>query len=78
MREELDIEVRAVRSLWQCPTPDGNYDLDWWETEIVSGEPRCAEPEIAELRWVTAEEIHQLSPTFPDDLRFINDIWPTP
>ena len=76
MREELDLEVRPIRSVWQCPTDDGNYDLDWWLAEIVSGEPRCAEPEIAELGWFTPEALEQLSPTFEDDLRFIREVWP--
>ena len=76
MAEELDIEVRAVRKMWECPTEDGSYNLEWWLTDIVSGEPRPAEPEVAEVRWVTAGEIHDLSPTFADDLRFIDEVWP--
>ena len=77
MSEELDIVVRPLRQLWQCPTEDGRYDLAWWETEIVLGEPRPAEDEVAEVRWVTPAEIHELSPTFADDVRFIDEIWPT-
>ncbi len=77
MREELDIEVRPLRSVvWHCPTEDGSYDLDWWLAEITDGEPRCAEPEIAELGWFTADELGALSPTFADDLRFIREVWP--
>jgi hypothetical protein len=75
MAEELDIVVEPVRSLWKCPTEDGNYDLDWWLAEITSGEPRPAEPAIAEVRWVTPQEIHQLTPTFADDVRFIDEVW---
>ena len=76
MAEELGVVVRPVRSLWQCPTEDGSYELDWWLTEIVSGEPRAADEEVAEVRWVSADEIHRLSPTFVDDVRFIDEVWP--
>jgi NADH pyrophosphatase NudC (nudix superfamily) len=77
MAEELDVAVRPIRSVWQCPTEDGAYDLEWWLAEIVDGEPRCAEPEVVDLRWVSPEEIHALSPTFSDDVRFIDEVWPT-
>lgn len=77
MAEELGIDVEPVRSLWKCPTEDGRYDLDWWLADIIAGEPRPAESEIAEVRWVTPEEIRQLTPTFADDVRFIDEVWPT-
>jgi NADH pyrophosphatase NudC (nudix superfamily) len=77
MAEELGIEVRAIRRVWRCPTEDGGYMLEWWLTEIVSGVPRPESDEVAEARWVTPEEIHDLSPTFADDVRFIDEVWPT-
>ena len=76
MREELDVTVRPVRSVWQCPTEDGNYDLDWWLVEITEGEPRCAESQIAAMGWFSLEELESLSPTFDDDMRFVREIWP--
>lgn len=77
MAEELDIEVRPIRELWRCPTEDGGYILEWWLTEITSGEARIANTEVADLRWVTRDEIGQLSPIFAAHLHFIDDIWPS-
>lgn len=76
MTEELGIEVRPIREVWQCPTEDGAYTLEWWLTEIESGRPRQASAEVSDVRWVTPSEIRQLSPIFPDHLTFIDDIWP--
>ena len=76
MAEELDIEVRPIREVWQCPTEDAGYTLEWWLTEIVSGEAKAANAEVADLRWVTRDEIGELSPTFAAHLRFIDDVWP--
>ena len=36
-----------------------------------------ASDEVAELRWVTPEEIHDLEPTFAAHLTFVDDVWPT-
>lgn len=77
MAEELGIEVRALRPVWRCPTEDGGYMLEWWLTEIVSGEPRAADEEVAAVCWVSAEEIHQLAPTFASHMHFIDEVWPT-
>lgn len=77
MAEELGIVVRPIRSVWQCPTEGAGFLLDWWLTELESGEPRPASDEVAELRWVTAVEIHELSPTFASHLTFVDEVWPT-
>lgn len=77
MREELGIEVLPLRRVWRCPTEDATHMLDWWLAEIVSGEAVRASDEVAELRWVDADEIHELSPTFDSHLEFIDAIWPT-
>lgn len=77
MAEELGLAVRPIRQVWQCRTEDAGFMLDWWLTEIEDGEPRTVDGEVAEIRWVTAEEIHELSPTFASHLKFIDDVWPT-
>ena len=77
MVEELDIVVRPVRHVWQCPTEDGKIMLEWWLAEIESGEPRAADHEVAEVRWVIPQEIHLLSPTFVDHVKFVDEVWPS-
>ena len=77
MAEELGIVVRPIRPVWQCPTEGAGYMLEWWLTEIEDGEPRPTSAEVAEMRWVTPEQIHELTPTFPAHLEFIDEVWPT-
>lgn len=76
MAEELAIGVRPIRSVWQATTEGAEFMLHFWLTAIESGTPRIASPEVADLRWVDADDIHGLTPTFPTHLRFIDEIWP--
>lgn len=77
MAEELGITVRPIRSVWQCAAEDADFQLDWWLVDIESGSPHPVDEEVAELRWVSAADIHDLSPTFASHLTFIDEIWPS-
>lgn len=77
MAEELAIEVRPIRPVWQAVTEGAEFSLHYWLTAVEAGTPRIASPEVADVAWVDAEEIHELSPTFDTHLRFIDEIWPT-
>ncbi|MCA1696125.1 MAG: NUDIX domain-containing protein, partial [Actinobacteria bacterium] len=76
MMEELELQVRAVRKVWDCPTEDGSMQLHWWEVQADGeiGTPDVSE--IAEVRWCSVPEIESLSPTFDEDIRFFTEIWP--
>ena len=67
VREEIDVEARPLRRLATIPSIDGSYDLYWWLVEIA-GEPRIANDEFIELRWVTQEELARLLPMYPENL----------
>lgn len=67
-REETGAEARAVRKLAEAPTPDGKFRLHIWLAELVAGEPRLANDEHTELRWVTVPELRALSPVFKEDV----------
>jgi HAD superfamily hydrolase (TIGR01549 family) len=71
-REEAGVEVRAVRSLHEQPSASGAYWLRWWLCEHVAGEPQVAAPdEIADARWVRAEDAQHLQPHFAIDIELM-------
>jgi hypothetical protein len=53
---------------------DGRYLLHYWLTEITGGDARIASPEVEALRWATIDELRQLTPTFEDDLRIVEEV----
>lgn len=77
MYEELGITVEAVSHVWTCPNYDGGFELYWWLCRIVSGRITPNPAEVAEARWCSLVEMRDLTPTFPDDVRFFADILPT-
>jgi 8-oxo-dGTP diphosphatase len=77
MREELGLEVRALREVWTCSSHDGSFMLHWW---LLANEGTHIQPnrrEVADVRWCTVKEIVALAPTFQDDVRFFVEVWPT-
>lgn len=67
-REETGAQARAVRRLAEAVTPDKAFRLHIWLAELVSGEPRVANDEHTELRWLTVPELRRLDPVFSEDV----------
>lgn len=76
LREELGIDGRAVRRVWECPTDDGRYTLGWWLCAAQPGEIRADPREVAEWRWVDAAGFAALTPTFAAHREFFRTRWP--
>lgn len=76
IREELGLEARPIRKVWECPTDDGGFLLHWWLAEAEPGEVRPDPREVTEARWVLPEEFHRLDPTFEGDRRFFDEVFP--
>lgn len=77
VREEVGLRVVPLAKVWECDTDDGKYVLHWWTAEIASSGMLTLHPgEVAEARWVTAEEYLQLEPTFDGDHAFFTDVLP--
>jgi 8-oxo-dGTP diphosphatase len=72
-REEVGLEVVAVRKVAELPTPDGRYRLHYWTTKVKCGDARPISREVAALRWVTLEEMRELKPTFKEDLEVVEE-----
>ena len=75
-REELGVEVRPLRKVWQCATDDARFVLHWWLVEHVRGLLAPDPAEVAEARWVTAPEYLALEPGFAVHREFFERVWP--
>jgi 8-oxo-dGTP pyrophosphatase MutT (NUDIX family) len=69
VREEVGLEVRAIREVHRCPTSNGAWTLVWFEVEpavpLSPADPvSFRSDEVAETRWVTPAEVESLSPLF--------------
>jgi 8-oxo-dGTP diphosphatase len=74
VREEVGLDVRPVRQVWQWTRPDGRLHLHWWLAELVgnSAEMALASSEVAEARWVSREEFRRLQPVLESNLAFLD------
>lgn len=79
VHEEVGLEVRALRKVWECPAESAEYLLHWWlvEERGVARELRPDAREVAEAGWFSAAEIHRLRPVFEADLEFVEQVLPT-
>jgi 8-oxo-dGTP diphosphatase len=67
--EETGLRVRAIERVWQADTRDSTARIHWWRVERL--DDRAAEllqDEHSELRWVSVQEMRELSPVFAEDL----------
>jgi 8-oxo-dGTP pyrophosphatase MutT (NUDIX family) len=78
--EEVHLHVTPIEKVWEWTRPDGDLRLHFWSTELngqgghAEPEPRANPAEVAELRWLTGEQIRSLEPTIPNLLEFL-DHW---
>ncbi len=72
--EEVGLDVVAVNKVCAISSPDGQYFLHYWTTKIVGGEARITSHEATAMKWVTLEEMKQLSPVFEEDIRIFEAI----
>lgn len=69
MQEELAIDVQPLRLCWRSVTPWGTR-LAWWLADFAPNvEPTPNPEEVAEVHWMTPDEILQardMLPSLPD------------
>lgn len=77
--EEIGLVVCAGEKVWECPTDDGRYTLHWWTvSETVREAPLRPDPtEVSDVRWVSAREFLELTPTFEGDRHFFELVLPS-
>ena len=71
VREEVGLEVTAVKKVVEILSHDGQFVLHFWTTDIVAGEAGVGshDHEVAAITWVTLAELKQLQPTFEEDIK---------
>lgn len=71
LQEELSLHVKPVRELWQSISP-WKFDLRWWAAEIaVDANPIPDPQEVADVTWMTAEEMLALPKLLPSNGEFL-------
>lgn len=74
MREELNILVRPIRSLWTSTSPTG-VELFWWIVEVQDGQQIMPNPaEVASIEWLTVEQIRRLPKLLASNVQFFESL----
>jgi 8-oxo-dGTP pyrophosphatase MutT (NUDIX family) len=74
MQEELAIAVEPLRRCWHSVTPLGTH-LAWWLADLAHDVVPVANPhEVAEVHWMTRDEIRSAVDMLPSLPMFI-DAW---
>ena len=66
--EELGCRIEGRDMVHQGRSANGEYRLFYWRCDIVEGEPAICDDELVDLRWVTVEELAEMSPVFLEDI----------
>jgi 8-oxo-dGTP pyrophosphatase MutT (NUDIX family) len=78
VQEEVGLAVRPGRKVWECPTHDGRYRLNWW-TALLDDETSEVVPdplEVGDFRWIEPAEFERLDPVFDADVEFFREVFP--
>lgn len=71
MREELNVLVNPVRSLWSSKSPSG-IKLFWWIVELRSHQTIRPNPdEVASFDWLTLDQIRRLPKLLASNVEFL-------
>lgn len=76
LQEELGLQAAAVRKVWECLTDDGRIRLHWWLVKAPIATLKPVTDEVAETRWITAQEFAELSPRFMAHAPFFLEVLP--
>ena len=77
VREEVGLEVRPVRKVWECVSWNGTHDLYWWLAIRVGGQLVLEPREVSETRWCDSREYADIEKTFPTDREFFESVFPS-
>ncbi len=69
--EELGIHVNPTRRLGSVRVVDSRHILVVWCVAHIGGNFQLAEKEIADMRWVTPEQIRMIHPGLPSNHRVL-------
>ncbi|MCC7510491.1 MAG: NUDIX hydrolase [Planctomycetes bacterium] len=76
-REEIGLQVKPVRKVWESVTRRASFVLHWWQCELAGPRAVVADPaEVGDYRWVREADIARIPLMFSDARWFYRDIYP--
>ncbi len=72
-KEEVGIDVKPIKKVWECPTENEAYILHWWYVKLINEEIKPNPLEVQDYCWVNYKEMEHLDKTFSADLRFFRE-----
>lgn len=76
VREQVGLEVRPIRKVWDSLSQRADHDLHWWLAEYVSGYVAGVEGTTPNTAWVSPSEFATLDEAFPNDRKFFLEVLP--
>lgn len=74
LREELGVDVKPLRRLWESVTPWGVH-LTWWKAQLASQARFEPDPnEVAEVFWMTPAEVFAASELLDSNRQFMERV----
>jgi NADH pyrophosphatase NudC (nudix superfamily) len=71
MMEELGAKVRPIAQVWHWEKPDWPLTLWGWTAELLAGDLRPDPAEVAEILWLTGEEVSDHPDGLPSNRLFV-------
>jgi 8-oxo-dGTP diphosphatase len=76
-REEVGLQIKPVRKLWESVTRRAHFVLHWWQCELTGPRDVTPDPkEVANWRWVKYADIERIPLMFSDSRWFFRAIYP--
>jgi len=72
--EEMGINVKPIKKVWECFTDDEQYLLHWWWVRLINDEIKINPDEVKDYQWVNASEMQNIGKMFKADLKFFKEI----
>jgi len=71
VREEVGMKVKPGKKVWQCLSWGGEWLLHCWTVTLQSNEMQINPGEVAEVRWLTPQEIATCPKLLPSVIDFL-------
>jgi 8-oxo-dGTP pyrophosphatase MutT (NUDIX family) len=72
MREELGALVRPILNCWRWDKPDSKLTLWGWTAELLNRDLKADPKEVAEILWLTADEVAEHVDALPSNRLFVD------
>ena len=76
VREQVGLDVRPIRKVWECLSQRRDVDLHWWLADYISGVVVRDETSGTDAVWVSPSAFATLDKAFSNDRKFFLEILP--